>query len=58
MRLDPNEITLDIKVGKNSPKKSHKLVAKLNNLAFGDVITLGHAKLKKLNLVDMRLAEK
>ena len=56
MRLDRNEITLDIKVGKNSPKKSHKL-AKLNSLAFGDVITLGCAKFKKLNLVDTRLAE-
>ena len=29
----------------------------LNSLAFGDVISLGRAKLKKLNLVDTRLAE-
>ena len=47
---------MDIKIGKHAPKKSFKL-AKLNSLAFGDVISLGRAKLKKLNLVDMRLAE-
>ena len=55
--MDKREITLEMKIGKKSPKKSIRL-AKINPLAFKDIIKVGREKLKKLNLVDNRLAEK
>ena len=57
MRIDHDERTMDIVVGKGTPKKSIRM-AKVNSLAFKDLFTFAQKKLEKLNLHETRFAAK
>lgn len=55
MRVDYDERTMEIVVGKGSHKKSIRL-AKVNSLAFKDLFRFAREKLSKLNLSETRFA--
>ena len=57
MRIDHDERTMDIVVGKGTPKKSIRM-AKVNSLAIIDLFTFARKKLEKLNLHETRFAAK